>query len=122
MLGTIKIEKQKVCCIIGILEQERKEPQDIFIDLEMKSDFTSCVHSESVEDTVDYVRVVDICKSLATKGKYQLIETYAHQLLETLFDTFDIFWAKVEVRKPQALSEADCAAVILEKQQELVNS
>jgi 7,8-dihydroneopterin aldolase/epimerase/oxygenase len=120
MQGVIKILNHKLSCIIGVLPEERTLEQEIFIDLELRRDFSTCIKSDRVDDTVCYVAVSELCTTIAKKGGFGLLETYAHKVLETLFGKFDVEWAKITVKKPGALPTGDCAIVELEKNREKV--
>ena len=120
MKGVIKISNHRISCVIGILPEEKCKEQEIFVDLELVRDFSKCVSTDNVQDTLCYVAVSDLCTETAQKGKYGLLETYSHAVLEKLFHTYDVEWAKITVKKPDALPTGDYAVVELEKSLEKV--
>ncbi len=115
MRGIIQIRDYKIHCIIGHYPHERKEDQDIEIDLDLKADFTECVLTDSIADTINYEQVCHICRDLAKSNRYHLLETFAFEALNALFDAFPLLWAKIRVKKKGALALAKYAAVELEK-------
>lgn len=114
MLGKIKILEYKILCIIGDLECERKQEQEILIDLEVKRDFFVCAKSDNLNDTLDYVSLANSCKRVAVEGKYRLVETCAYEIMLNLFDSHNIAWAKLKIRKPFAFEGGAYAEVELE--------
>jgi dihydroneopterin aldolase len=115
MLGLIGFNNLRVKCIIGILPQERIQEQEISIDLKVKADFTPCLATQSVADTINYVQLAEVCAQLAQLKKYHLLEALAYDILEALMDQFNIQWAWVQIKKPLCIPNADCALVELER-------
>lgn len=101
--GMIGFEQHKIHCIIGTLPHERSQTQDIYVDLQVEADFSKCAATDDLKDTVNYETLASICTSLAESKQYQLLETFAWDVLQALFSQFEIQWAKIKVKKPQAL-------------------
>lgn len=118
MEGTIKIEGFRIHCTLGAHAHERKVDQEISVDLEMRLNLAEPVRTDSIVDTVDYEAVCAVCKDLAQSRRYHLIETFAFEALHAVLDAFPLTWAKIRVRKPQALPLAQCAVVEFEKEKE----
>ncbi len=115
MEGVIKIEKFRIQCIVGAHAHERKVEQELLVDIEMKVNFSEPVQTDSIVDTVDYEAVCNVCKELAQERRYHLLETFAYEALHAILDSFPIKWAKIRVRKPQALPLAKYATIEFEK-------
>lgn len=120
MIGKIQIFNHTIECTIGVEEFEKANEQKIFVDLSVKKDFSLCVRSDSVNDTVNYVILAKICTSIAKSKHYALLETYAYDVLQEIFCSFDILWAKILVKKPDALPEGDYCSVELEQTRDKV--
>ena len=116
MNGIIGFKNHKIRCIIGTLPEERENEQEILVDLKVKVDFASCIKSDNVQDTVDYVTLAEICTNLAQHNKYQLIETYASNVLDKILSDFNVKWAWIKVKKPQALPTAEYTTVELKRE------
>lgn len=116
MLGIIGFKGYKVRCIIGTESWERKEIQEIFIDLKVEADISRVAQSDDLHDTVDYVSLAAICRKMAEEGQYLLIEKYAADVLEKLPQQFAIHSAWICVKKPQAIPFAECALVELKRE------
>ncbi len=115
LFGTIGFTKLKISCIIGVENFERLANQDIFVDLQVKYDISPCVESDTFEKAIDYVRLSQICTQLVQEGQYQLIETYAYEVLQHLHKNYPITNSKIRVEKPSAIPEATCSFVELER-------
>ena len=115
MEGIIGIKRLRIHCIIGDLPHERVTTQDLLVDIKVRADFSACVKSDRLENTVDYVRIAEIAATRAFEGKYQLIETFAAAVLQSLFEEFPISWAWIKVDKPEAILAAECSTVELER-------
>lgn len=111
METTIGFEEQQVTCIIGDLPEERETEQTLLIDLLVEADISRCFHTDQTTDTVDYVRLADICSETAQQGKYRLLETLAHNILIRIVTTLPVKGATIKIRKPAAFLSAKCAKV-----------
>lgn len=115
MIGIIQIRDYKIHCVVGHYPHERKEDQEIEIDVDLKADFTECVQTDSVEDTINYEQVCRICRDLAESNRYHLLETFAFEALNKLFEHFPLLWARIRVKKKGAIALAKYAAVEMER-------
>lgn len=118
MQGIIGFERLKVNCLIGCNMSEKASKQTIYIDLKLKVDFSLCSASDSVEDTVSYVDISTLVINFAEAKHHHLLETLASGILDAIFATFSVFWAKITIKKPGAIQEADYAFVELEHTKE----
>ncbi len=105
MKGWVEISDFEVNCIIGLLAHEREKKQDVHIDISYQVD---------LEKTIDYVKVTDLCQKVLVEGKFELLETAASTLLQTL-TTLLPYAIKVRVKKPHALAKAAYTAVEVER-------
>ncbi len=110
MRGIIKLAGLKVSCTIGVSPEEREEEQELAIDLALESDFSKCVATDAIEDTINYDEVIDLLRQIALSKPFHLLETFANETLNAIFESFPVSWIKIVVQKP-----ALCAAVQLER-------
>jgi dihydroneopterin aldolase len=115
MKGIIGIQDLQIHCIIGIYQNERLQEQDIFVDLKVQSDFSPCVKSDSIMETINYTKLADTCSEFAKLKKYGLLETFAVEVLDEIFRTFPVNWGWIRIKKPQAIPNAAFAVVEFEK-------
>src|SRR5688500_11768069 len=115
MKGYIGFDQYKLDCIIGVYPHERQTKQTIFVDLQVEADFSKCSKSDDIADTVNYEQLAELCIHLAESGKFALLETFACEILKSIFLKFNVTWAWVRIKKPQALANADYTVVELER-------
>jgi dihydroneopterin aldolase len=59
------------------------------INLELELDLAPAARSNRIEDTIDYVAVSLIVRTLAQSKEFLLVESLAHEITETLFKHFN---------------------------------
>ena len=86
----------------GVLPEERSLGQRFELDLEMRTDLRVGAATDALEDTVDYIPVVDIIKASVQRSEpCFLIETLAHEIaLDALRSQPAAAEVTVTVRKP----------------------
>jgi dihydroneopterin aldolase len=106
----------RVACIIGVRSDEREKPQEVLVDLEMEVEVGRCVQSDEAADLpVDYAAAAQLVTCIGEEGRFHLLESYAGALLDALFASYKIYWAKVTLYKPAALPSARYAKVVMER-------
>jgi dihydroneopterin aldolase len=107
MNGFVGFENHRILCILGVMPEERKKSQTIFVDLKVEIDITKSAQTDNLKDTIDYVELAKICTTLALENQYQLLEAYVVDVLGHLFNKFTIIHsAWIKVKKPLGLPSA----------------
>jgi len=87
----------------GVLSEERINGQNFEIDVELGLDLTAAALTDNVRDTIDYALVYQDVKEFATQRRYNLIETLASRIADTILAKYPkVHEICVHVRKPQA--------------------
>jgi dihydroneopterin aldolase len=73
---TIYIEDLNFKCIIGLLEVERHNPQNVIINLELAYDYT--------DTFINYADLASLIESQLQEKKYELIETALNELFSLI--------------------------------------
>lgn len=115
MKGLIGIDHYKVDCVIGVYPEERTKHQSIFIDLHIETDLSQCILSDDIRHTVNYENLAQICTELATSRRYKLLETFAGEVVNSVFKQFNVSWARIRIKKPNGLSPGSFSVVELER-------
>jgi len=110
-MDRIYIRDLALRCIIGIFPEERKQPQDVLINLCLEADLRAAGRSDALEDTVDYKRLKKAVIALVEQSGFQLIETLAERIAEICLGDEKVRRVTVTVDKPGALRFARSAAV-----------
>lgn len=98
-------------CIIGIYPEERREKQDIVINLEMQCDLRKAGRSDDLNDTVDYKQIKKAVLELVEGSKFQLIEALAERIADLALADEKVHGVVVTIDKPGALRFAKSSAV-----------
>jgi len=100
---TIYIEDLKFQCIIGILDFEREQQQDIVVNLEIDYDF--------IGTFINYADVAELIKSTMITNKFLLIEDALEALSQSLKNNFTTIKSlNLKITKPAILS--DCSVSV----------
>ncbi len=93
-----------VDCIIGVYPEERLQTQPILIDVRVSYNARDAVVSDQEEYALDYTLLAKQVQTIATEGKFGLLETLAYRIAEGLMDSHNrIIEISVEIRKPRGL-------------------
>lgn len=84
---------------IGVTEKERSEPQDVVIDIELRSDLTTPGRSDDLADTIDYDALVNDVAALVRAGERSLLERLADEIATLLSAKNGVSGVTVEVMK-----------------------
>ncbi len=115
-MNTISLVDLEITCIIGVNPQERIQEQNLFLDINLYVDFGDSTFSDDINKTIDYTKIAEIATQLASSKKYQLIESFCHDLNNLFLDTFKIIQqSNITVKKPNALPKAKYAAYSMKK-------
>ena len=87
----------------GVLEHERLEGQDFYVDVVLTLDLTKASRSDELSETINYGQVCDLVLAEVTGPPHSLIEKLAGQISELLLANFSVLKSvRVTVHKPQA--------------------
>jgi dihydroneopterin aldolase len=112
---TIFLHELRVQTVVGIWEWERKIRQTVSIDLEMAADISRAAKNDSIEDTLNYKSVAKRVKQFVEDSEFQLVETMAEKIAETVLAEFEIPWIEVRVSKPGAIRGAKNVGVLIRR-------
>ena len=97
---------------IGVLEDEKRNGQTFYLDVEIGLDLRQAGKSDILAHTINYAEVFALAEQLMDEARCDLIESYAEQLGEEIFAYFDSAQTvRVVVRKPEAPIEGKFKSV-----------
>ncbi|MBW7908731.1 MAG: dihydroneopterin aldolase [Kiritimatiellae bacterium] len=97
-------------CIIGIYPEERRDRQDVIINVTMSGDFSAAGLSDDIDDAVNYKTITKQMIALVEESSFNLIETLADKLADICLEHPKVEEATVSVDKPGALRFARSVA------------
>lgn len=106
----IEIRRLQVETHIGVPDEERAEPQTLWISVWMRPSQGFSGLQDRVENTVDYHKVSLAIADLAAAKPRHLIETLATDVVEFLLSTYPLQSVDVKVEK-KILPNADFVGV-----------
>jgi FolB domain-containing protein len=110
-LDRIHIRDLHLRCIIGTSEEERREKQDVLINLTLYADLKLAGKSDRLEDTADYKTLKKRVIAMVQESSCHLVEHLAERIAEVCLSDPRIQRVDVTVDKPGALRFARSVAV-----------
>lgn len=90
-------------CIIGVNDEERRERQDVLINITLYADLSKACKSDRFEDAVDYRGIKKRIVKMVEESQHYLVEALAEAVSEICLSDPKVVEAKVRVEKPSAL-------------------
>jgi dihydroneopterin aldolase len=103
---------------MGVYDWEKVVRQRLVLDLQLmmsRSVVARAAASDNVNDALDYVRVVERVRQIASEFSCQLIEAFAEGLADVLLNEFPLQKLVLSVQKPAALASVDSVGLVIER-------
>ena len=71
---------------VGVLKEEKSQPQNLDIYIEIFSDFQDAAMSDDIDDTINYSDIKKIIEELAQNNKYNLLESLAQKIANHILE------------------------------------
>jgi dihydroneopterin aldolase/D-erythro-7,8-dihydroneopterin triphosphate epimerase len=111
VMDRILIKDLMLRCILGLSGEERREKQDVLINLVLWTDLTRAAVSDSIEDTVDYTALKKRIITLVEGSQFHLAETLADRIASLCLEQPAVQQVQVTLEKPTALRFAHSVGV-----------
>ena len=109
------IRNLRVRGIIGINDWERKNRQDILINLTLEVDTSAAVKSDDVEDSLNYRSLTKEVIRFVEASSFNLVEALAEGVAAVCVRDFGATRVRVRVEKPGALRFAESVGVEIDR-------
>jgi FolB domain-containing protein len=110
-MDRILIKDLRARCILGISDDERREKQDVVVNLALLADLRKVGKSDRFEDAVDYRALKKRILAMVEGSSYYLVEGLAERIAEICLEHPRVAQAQVTVEKPSALRFARSVGV-----------
>ena len=110
-LDRIQIEDLLLRCVIGVYDEERKNKQDVVINITLYADLETASQTDRLEDTVNYKEIKQQVIAMVEGSEFFLIERLAGKIAEICLENNRVEKVKIKVNKPAALRFAKSVAV-----------
>ena len=94
----VNIEDLRFSCIIGILDFEREEEQEVIINLSFEYYF-----DEDRSNFIDYSKVASYVEESMKENKFMLIEDAILSIRKNLKETYAMENLKIKIAKPNIM-------------------
>jgi dihydroneopterin aldolase/2-amino-4-hydroxy-6-hydroxymethyldihydropteridine diphosphokinase len=115
MSDRIQIKDLLLRTIIGINKEERRNRQDVLIDIVLYTDTRLAGISDSVDDTVNYRTITKRVIKLVEESQFYLVEKLAAEVAAVCLEDPRVERARVRVEKPGALRFARSVGVEIQR-------
>jgi FolB domain-containing protein len=105
MVDRIFIENLRIKCRIGVTEEERRDPQDVILDVNLFRSLDRAAITNSLDDTANYREVMERISDFVSEGEFTLLESLADGLAVRTLNQFGVDRVSVRVRKGKYSSE-----------------
>jgi 2-amino-4-hydroxy-6-hydroxymethyldihydropteridine diphosphokinase len=119
MADRILVKNLLVRMIIGINDDERRNLQDVLINVAMEVDTSTAGASDDIEDSVNYRTVAKRIIQMAEHSRYFLVEKLAQEIANLCLDDHRVISATIQVEKPSALRFARSVGVEITRNRQL---
>ncbi len=88
-----------VPCRVGVTKEERKERQNIVIDIDIFSDLSLAGATEDLNNSIDYAEIQEKVTAVVTNGEFKLLESLAQAVALLILKNPLTFQVTVAVKK-----------------------
>ena len=110
-MDRIFIKDLALRCIVGIRDDERREKQDVIINIALSVDLNKPGRTDNFDDTVDYSNLKKRVLDMVESSQFFLIEALAQAIADLCLENPMVEQAQVTVEKPSALRFARSVGV-----------
>lgn len=110
-LDTLYINDLIIPCIIGVFENERREKQQVIINIALSVDTRKAGTSDDIKNTVNYHDISIKIIELVEKSKFYLLEKLAQEIANVCLKNKLVKQVTVRVEKPKAVKLAKSSAI-----------
>lgn len=115
MTDEIRIQDLHLRTIIGINDEERRNRQDVLINITLYADTRAAGESDDIADTVNYRTITKQVIALVEDSQFYLVEKMAAEIADICLGDRRVERARVSVQKPGALRFARSVGVTIER-------
>ncbi len=114
-MDQIHITDLQLRCIIGLYPEERREKQDVCLNITLFADLRQAGTSDDLHDSVDYKAVKQAVRRLVEDSQFLLVEKLAAEVAKLALGFSGVEKVRIRLDKPGALRFARSVAVEIER-------
>jgi len=112
-MDRIEIKDLMVRTVIGVNAEERRDKQDVVINVTLFADLGKAGRTDRMEDTVNYRTINKAILAMAETSRFLLVEALAERIAAVCLESPAVRCAEVSVEKPGALRFARSVGVVV---------
>lgn len=116
MAAVIRISDLLARCVVGVGEEERREKQDVVINIELVADLSAASASDDFSQTVDYRDLKKRVFSFVEQSQFYLLEALTDRVVNLCLEHPLVEEATVRIEKPSALRFARSVGIEITKE------
>lgn len=105
-------------CILGVSDEERREKQDVLINLRIEADLSEGMETDDLARTLDYRALKKKVFNYVEESQFRLLETLADRVADLCLEAPLVENVTVQIEKPTALRFARGVAVEITRSRE----
>ena len=105
-------------CIIGVDDDERREKQDVIVNIVLWADLAKPARTDNFNDAVDYRSIKKRVLKAVENSSFQLLEALAGHIADLCLSTPGVKQVQITVDKPSALRFARSVAVEITRERQ----
>ena len=102
-LDALHIRDLLLRCVLGVADEERREKQNILINVTLYADLSAACESDRIADSVDYAAIKKQIIALVEGSSCFLVERLAQRIADLCLAHPRVTRVRVSVEKPTAL-------------------
>ena len=118
-MDRILISDLLVRCTIGVNDEERRDKQDVMINIAISTDLSKAGRSDRLEDAVDYRDLKKRIMNMVENSRFYLVEALAETVAGICLEHPAVTEALVRVEKPSALRFARSVGVEITRRRQV---
>ncbi len=115
MLDEIHVRDLLLRAIIGLSEEERRDRQDILINLVLYTDTRPAASTDSIDQAINYRTLTKRVIEVVEGSSFFLVEALASEIASVCLQFPGVERVQVSVEKPGALRFARSVGVLIER-------
>jgi FolB domain-containing protein len=115
MIDQIEIKDLHLRTVIGINDEERRNRQDVLINLILFADTHRAGLSDDINDAVNYRTITKRIIALVEESRFYLVEKMAAEIADLCLEYAPVERVRVSVEKPGALRFARSVGITIER-------
>ena len=117
-MDRIEIKDLMVRTVIGVSDEERRDKQDVVINVTLWADLGKAGRSDRIDDTVNYRTINKAILAMVETSSFLLVEALAESIANLCLEDPAVRRAEVSVEKPGALRFARSVGVVIVREKD----